>query len=109
MQLTAQAVGALRNTNALALEGRKNSHRPFRRSPCQAEGNDGLCVAPGRLLESREQVIFEVVGIGNHFTGRDPLAARALKTKLAHSQPIVRPHRRPKYSTSHRTRFVQLA
>ncbi len=79
-------------------------------SPLQhAKRNDRPAARASRLFQFPEQLRFQVIRIGNHLAARDLIIRRAVKTKLAHSQPAVRSHGRTKGAARHRPGIVQIA
>ncbi len=73
------------------------------------ERNNRLRFLSMRFFHLRQQLLFQVIGIGHHLAGRNLLIRRAVKAQLAHSQPTPRSHRRTKGTASHRPRIIELA
>jgi len=66
-------------------------------------------MAAAAFFEISQQVRLQIVRIRNHFTSRNLLVRRALKTELANTQTIFGAYRWAKNAAGHRARFVKFA
>jgi len=62
-----------------------------------------------RFLHLCQQLPFQVVGIRHHLARPNLLVRRTMKTQVADSQAILRPHGRTKGATGHRPRIIEFA